>query len=59
MLATLSISTPWPWAAAAIVLFIAGTEVRVHTEEALLRGRFGAEFEAYQRSVKAYIPYVR
>jgi protein-S-isoprenylcysteine O-methyltransferase Ste14 len=58
-LATIVISTPWQWAAVAIAMFIAGTEIRVHTEEALLRGRFGAEFDAYRRSVKAYIPYVR
>jgi protein-S-isoprenylcysteine O-methyltransferase Ste14 len=58
-LATIAISTPWQWAAVAIAMFIAGTEIRVHTEEALLRGRFGSEFDAYQRSVKAYIPYVR
>jgi protein-S-isoprenylcysteine O-methyltransferase Ste14 len=58
-LATLAISTPWPWAAASIAMFLAGTEIRVYTEEALLRGRFGADFDDYQRSVKAYIPFIR
>ena len=59
MLATISVATPWQWAVVSIVMFIAGTEIRVYTEERLLRGRFGAAFDDYQRSVKAYIPFVR
>jgi protein-S-isoprenylcysteine O-methyltransferase Ste14 len=59
MLATLAISTPWQWALVSIALFLTGTEIRVHTEEALLRGRFGAALDDYRRSVKAYIPYIR
>lgn len=44
--------------AAALVLFIAGTEIRVRTEEQLLASRFGEEFEAYKRSVPAYLPFL-
>src|SRR5215471_5621571 len=32
LLATLAVGAPWQWAAVAVVLFIAGTEIRVHTE---------------------------
>jgi protein-S-isoprenylcysteine O-methyltransferase Ste14 len=45
--------------AIAIVIFIAGTEVRVRIEDGLLRSRFGEQFEEYRRSVRAYIPLVR
>jgi protein-S-isoprenylcysteine O-methyltransferase Ste14 len=50
---------PWPLFALSIVLFVAGTEIRVHVEESLLRGRFGETFQKYQQSVSAYIPLVR
>jgi protein-S-isoprenylcysteine O-methyltransferase Ste14 len=59
MLATIVVATPWQWALVSIAMFIAGTEIRVRTEDVLLRGRFGAAFEEYRRSVKAYIPGVR
>lgn len=42
--------------AAALVLFGIGTVIRVRSEEKLLRGAFGAEFEAYAREVPAVIP---
>lgn len=51
--------TPWPWLLAAIAIHIAGTEIRVHTEEKLLASRFGEEFAKYKRSVPAYVPLVR
>jgi protein-S-isoprenylcysteine O-methyltransferase Ste14 len=57
--ATLCLLTPWDWAALSILLFIAGTEIRVRAEDGLLRDRFGAAFEDYRRAVKAYIPYIR
>lgn len=46
------------WAAllAASVIFIAGTWIRVRSEEQLLRQAFGSEFEAYERRVPALIP---
>jgi protein-S-isoprenylcysteine O-methyltransferase Ste14 len=40
----------------AIVLFTAGTCVRVRSEERLLRQAFGAEFDAYARRVAALVP---
>jgi protein-S-isoprenylcysteine O-methyltransferase Ste14 len=43
----------------AIVLFVAGTEIRVRIEDGLLASRFGEQFRTYQRSVAAYVPYVR
>jgi protein-S-isoprenylcysteine O-methyltransferase Ste14 len=56
---TLFLLTPWQWSVFCLVLFIAGTEIRVHAEDGLLRSRFGDEFEQYRRQVKAYIPFVR
>ncbi len=40
----------------AIVLFAAGTYIRIRTEERLLRQAFGSEFEEYARNVPALIP---
>lgn len=53
------IVTPIPLLLAATAIFIAGTEIRVRIEDGLLASRFGAEFREYQRSVSAYIPFVR
>lgn len=49
----------WPWILAALVVFLCGTEIRVHVEDALLAGRFGQEFDQYRHSVSAYLPGVR
>jgi len=46
----------WP---IAFILFVAGTEIRVRIEDALLRERFGERFIAWRRSVPAYVPFVR
>jgi protein-S-isoprenylcysteine O-methyltransferase Ste14 len=59
LLSTIFLLTPWQWAIVALVLYIAGTEIRVRTEDKLLAGRFGAEFERYRQSVPAYLPFVR
>jgi protein-S-isoprenylcysteine O-methyltransferase Ste14 len=59
LLSSLLILTPWEWAAVALVLFIAGTEIRVHAEDRLLASRFGEEFAAYRAKTRAYIPFVR
>ncbi len=59
LISTSALLTPLPWAAAALVLFIAGTEIRVHTEDKLLASRFGDKFQQYRKSVSAYIPLVR
>jgi protein-S-isoprenylcysteine O-methyltransferase Ste14 len=40
----------------AVALYLLGTWIRVRSEEALLRGAFGAEFEEYARRVPAVIP---
>jgi len=45
--------------APAIAFFIAGTEIRVRIEDRLLAERFGEEFHQYQRTVPAYLPFVR
>ena len=39
-----------------IVLFTAGTYIRIRSEERLLRQAFGSEFEDYVRKVPALIP---
>jgi len=49
----------WPLFAVGVVLFVIGTEIRVGIEDALLLSRFGDQFRDYQRSVAAYIPWVR
>ena len=43
----------------ALVIFIAGTEIRVRIEDNLLASRFGEPFRQYQRTVSAYVPLVR
>ena len=57
--ATLLLLTEWEWAMVALLLFVAGTEIRVYTEDRMLASRFGERFCEYQRAVKAYIPFVR
>jgi len=59
LVATMMVSTPPEWAAASLALFIAGTEIRVRTEDRLLASRFPQSFEEYRREVPAYIPFVR
>lgn len=56
MVATGLAVTRWSALLAAIVLFLIGTYVRVRTEERLLRGQFGSEFDEYTRRVPAVIP---
>jgi protein-S-isoprenylcysteine O-methyltransferase Ste14 len=59
LLGTGFLIAPLPLFLAAIVVFIAGTEVRVRIEDGLLASRFGDQFREYQRAVSAYIPRVR
>jgi protein-S-isoprenylcysteine O-methyltransferase Ste14 len=59
LLATMLVLTPWAFWPLALALFVAGTEIRVRSEEALLASRFGAAFEEYRRSTSAYIPLLR
>jgi protein-S-isoprenylcysteine O-methyltransferase Ste14 len=48
----------WKLSAAALLLFVIGTEIRVRIEERLLASHFGEEFQAYKRSVPAYLPFL-
>lgn len=59
LLSTLFLLTRWQWAAVSLALFLAGTEIRVQTEDGLLASRFGPAFEEYRRKVPAYIPWIR
>jgi protein-S-isoprenylcysteine O-methyltransferase Ste14 len=58
-LATGALLAPWPWLIAGMILCIAGNEIRVRTEDRLLASRFGNEFWEYQKSVPAYVPFLR
>jgi protein-S-isoprenylcysteine O-methyltransferase Ste14 len=59
LLGTGALVTPLPLLAVALVIFLAGTEIRVRVEERLLASRFGAAFDAYRARVSAYVPFVR
>jgi protein-S-isoprenylcysteine O-methyltransferase Ste14 len=59
LVATLLVATRWQWWLASVVVFLAGTEIRVRTEERLLASRFGDAFAAYRAKVPAYLPFVR
>jgi protein-S-isoprenylcysteine O-methyltransferase Ste14 len=59
LLATIVLVTRWQWAVVSLLLFVAGTEIRVRTEDGLLASRFGETFEEYRRKVPAYVPFVR
>lgn len=56
LLATGFTFSRWPALLIGVALFIAGTMIRVRSEERLLRETFGAEFEAYTKRVPALIP---
>jgi protein-S-isoprenylcysteine O-methyltransferase Ste14 len=49
---------PWP-SVISLAMFLAGTEIRVRTEDRLLASRFAVEFAQYRKRVPAYIPFVR
>jgi protein-S-isoprenylcysteine O-methyltransferase Ste14 len=59
LLATGAGWTWWPMFVAALIFFLAGTEIRIHSEERLLAERFQDSFIAYRARVPAYIPFVR
>jgi protein-S-isoprenylcysteine O-methyltransferase Ste14 len=59
MLATGILLARWEWLAAGVLIYIVGTEIRIHSEETLLASRFGEQFRDYQRRVRAYVPFLR
>jgi protein-S-isoprenylcysteine O-methyltransferase Ste14 len=59
LVATGLLVAAWPVLAAALALEIAGTEVRVRVEDALLAARFGETFAQYRRAVSADVPFLR
>jgi protein-S-isoprenylcysteine O-methyltransferase Ste14 len=59
LICSLLILSDWQWSAICLALFVAGTEIRVYTEDGLLASRFGKRFFEYRRRVRAYVPFVR
>ncbi len=51
--------TWWPMFVAALIVFLAGTGIRVRAEDSLLAERFQESFIAYRSRVRAYIPFIR
>ena len=58
LLATGLAVSHWVGLLIAIAVYAVGTVIRVRSEEKLLRGAFGAEFDAYARRVPAVIPFL-
>ncbi len=58
LLATGLAVSHWVGLLIAIAVYALGTLVRVRSEEKLLRGAFGAEFDSYARRVPAVIPFL-
>jgi protein-S-isoprenylcysteine O-methyltransferase Ste14 len=56
LLATGLTMSHWTTLLAASAVFVAGTVIRIRSEEKLLRQAFGAAFEEYAREVPALIP---
>src|SRR5215470_1297779 len=50
--AVAAVIAPWQLFAASLMLFVVGTEIRVRTEEVLLKERFGEKFQQYKKSVR-------
>lgn len=59
LLATGAAWSWWPMFLAALVVFLAGTEVRVRAEDRLLAERFRESFTEYRSRVPAYVPFIR
>ena len=58
LLATGLAISHWLGLLIALVIYMVGSVIRIQSEEKLLRGAFGAQFEAYARKVPALIPLV-
>ena len=59
LLGTGFVITPLPVLVLSVVVFMAGTEIRVRIEDSLLASRFGDKFLDYQRTVPAYVPLLK
>jgi protein-S-isoprenylcysteine O-methyltransferase Ste14 len=59
LLATATLITPLWLFVAALIVFLAGTTVRIRAEEKLLNARFGEQFDAYRKGVSRLIPFAR
>lgn len=55
-IATALAFTLWEAALPLMIVFIAGTAIRIRSEEKLLREAFGEQFEAYSRRIPAFLP---
>lgn len=55
----LLLRTDLMWMGASLACFIAGTEIRVRSEDGLLESRFNERFREYRKAVSGYIPFVR
>ncbi|HSP64212.1 MAG TPA: isoprenylcysteine carboxylmethyltransferase family protein [Pyrinomonadaceae bacterium] len=58
LLATGLAVSHWVGLLIAVIIYAVGTVIRVRSEEKLLRGAFGAEFDSYARRVPAVIPFL-
>jgi protein-S-isoprenylcysteine O-methyltransferase Ste14 len=56
LLATALTFSTLPAIGAGVVVFVIGTEIRIRSEEKLLREAFGPQFEEYERRVPALFP---
>jgi protein-S-isoprenylcysteine O-methyltransferase Ste14 len=59
MVATGLVVSHWTALVVAVPIFLAGTMIRVRSEERLMRDAFGAKFDDYARRVPALIPLPR
>jgi protein-S-isoprenylcysteine O-methyltransferase Ste14 len=59
LLATGLAVSRWQTILVSMVVFVAGTIVRIRTEEKLLRAAFGVQFDDYARAVPAFLPLPR
>jgi protein-S-isoprenylcysteine O-methyltransferase Ste14 len=56
LIATGLVVSRWPAIVCAVVVFAAGTAIRIRAEENLLREAFGSKFDDYARRVPAFLP---